>query len=74
MCVCVSVCVNALSFVLLRNFHLHLTPQQGLFSDDFVAYHVDRHGNMTLYKVDKNRFYSGHALGEFLITLPVWLI
>ena len=47
-----------------RNFHLHLTPHQGLFADNFVAYHVDRHGNMTLYEVDKNRFYSGHVLGE----------
>ena len=56
-----------------------MTPQQGLFSDDFVAYHVDRHGNMTLYEVDKNHFYSGHVLGEILITLVLgsfdwWLL
>ena len=46
-----------------------MTPYQGLFSDDFVAYHVDCHGNMTLYEVDKNRFYSGHVLGEFCLAL-----
>jgi len=47
-----------------RDFRLHLSPHKELFASDFVAYHVDRHGNKILHKVDKNRFYYGHVLGE----------
>ncbi|XP_065897952.1 ADAM 17-like protease isoform X2 [Dysidea avara] len=47
-----------------RDFQLHLSPHQKLFASDFVAYHVDRHGNKRLHVVDKNRFYSGHVLGD----------
>ncbi|XP_065897950.1 ADAM 17-like protease isoform X2 [Dysidea avara] len=47
-----------------RDFQLRLSPHQKLFASDFVAYRVDRHGNKMLHEVDKNRFYSGHVLGD----------
>ncbi|KAK3755747.1 hypothetical protein QZH41_019973, partial [Actinostola sp. cb2023] len=47
-----------------RNFLLHLSPNEGLFSENFKAYSIESEGKEEDIFVDKLSFYKGYVEGE----------
>ncbi|XP_068582425.1 disintegrin and metalloproteinase domain-containing protein 17a isoform X2 [Cebidichthys violaceus] len=47
-----------------RHFKLYLTTNTGLFTDNFKAVFVDRHGSEENYNVNLQNFFTGHVVGE----------
>lgn len=47
-----------------RHFKLYLTTNTGLFTDNFKAVFVDKHGRETNYDVQLQNYFTGHVVGE----------
>ncbi|XP_062296982.1 disintegrin and metalloproteinase domain-containing protein 17a isoform X2 [Scomber scombrus] len=47
-----------------RNFKLYLTTNTDLFTEDFRAVFVDKHGNEEKFDVPLQNFFTGHVVGE----------
>lgn len=47
-----------------RHFKLYLTTNTGLFTDNFRAVFVDKHGRETNYDVQLQNYFTGHVVGE----------
>ncbi|XP_028251263.1 disintegrin and metalloproteinase domain-containing protein 17a isoform X1 [Parambassis ranga] len=47
-----------------RNFKLYLTTNTGLFTDNFKAVFVDKHGKEENYNVQLQNYFTGHVVGE----------
>uniref|UniRef100_A0A7N6ARQ3 ADAM metallopeptidase domain 17a n=1 Tax=Anabas testudineus TaxID=64144 RepID=A0A7N6ARQ3_ANATE len=47
-----------------RNFKLYLTTNTDLFSDNFKAVFVDKHGTEENYDVQLQNYFTGHVVGE----------
>ncbi|XP_075964560.1 disintegrin and metalloproteinase domain-containing protein 17a [Anarhichas minor] len=47
-----------------RNFKLYLTTNTGLFTDNFKAVFVDKHGSEENYNVNLQNYFTGHVVGE----------
>ncbi|XP_053192332.1 disintegrin and metalloproteinase domain-containing protein 17a [Scomber japonicus] len=49
---------------LQRNFKLYLTTNTDLFTEDFRAVFVDKHGNEEKFDVPLQNYFTGHVVGE----------
>ncbi|XP_073339190.1 disintegrin and metalloproteinase domain-containing protein 17a [Pagrus major] len=49
---------------LQRHFKLYLTTNTGLFTDNFKAVFVDKHGKEKNYDVQLQTYFTGHVIGE----------
>uniref|UniRef100_A0A3Q4BB76 Uncharacterized protein n=1 Tax=Mola mola TaxID=94237 RepID=A0A3Q4BB76_MOLML len=49
---------------LRRHFKLYLTTNTGLFTDNFKAVFVDKHGKEQNYDVQLQNYFTGHVVGE----------
>nr|XP_046267975.1 disintegrin and metalloproteinase domain-containing protein 17a [Scatophagus argus] len=49
---------------LQRHFKLYLTTNTGLFTDNFKAVFVDKHGKEEHYDVQLQNYFTGHVVGE----------
>ncbi|XP_068436326.1 disintegrin and metalloproteinase domain-containing protein 17a isoform X2 [Clinocottus analis] len=47
-----------------RLFKLYLTTNTGLFTDNFKAVFVDKHGREENYNVNLQNYFTGHVVGE----------
>ncbi|TDG98885.1 hypothetical protein EPR50_G00204980 [Perca flavescens] len=47
-----------------RNFKLYLTTNTDLFTDNFKAVFVDKHGSEENYDVHLQNYFTGHVVGE----------
>uniref|UniRef100_A0A673C6G9 Disintegrin and metalloproteinase domain-containing protein 17 n=1 Tax=Sphaeramia orbicularis TaxID=375764 RepID=A0A673C6G9_9TELE len=47
-----------------RNFKLYLTTNTDLFTDNFKAVFVDKHGREKNYDVQLQNYFNGHVVGE----------
>ncbi|GAA6213513.1 disintegrin and metalloproteinase domain-containing protein 17 isoform X2 [Lates japonicus] len=47
-----------------RNFKLYLTTNTGLFTDNFKAVFIDKHGKEENYDVQLQNYFTGHVVGE----------
>ncbi|KAE8289950.1 Disintegrin and metalloproteinase domain-containing protein 17 [Larimichthys crocea] len=47
-----------------RQFKLYLTTNTGLFTDNFKAVFVDKHGKEKNYDVQLQNYFTGHVVGE----------
>nr|XP_020496356.1 disintegrin and metalloproteinase domain-containing protein 17 isoform X1 [Labrus bergylta] len=47
-----------------RHFKLYLTTNTGLFTDNFKAVFVDKHGKEENYDVHLQNYFTGHVVGE----------
>lgn len=47
-----------------RYFKLYLTTNTGLFTDNFKAVFVDKHGKEENYNVQLQNYFTGHVVGE----------
>ncbi|XP_041810054.1 disintegrin and metalloproteinase domain-containing protein 17a [Chelmon rostratus] len=47
-----------------RHFKLYLTTNTGLFTDNFKAVFVDKHGGEKNYDVQLQNYFTGHVVGE----------
>lgn len=59
MCVCEFLFLSD-----FRHFKLYLTTNTGLFSDNFKAVFVDKHGKEKNYDIQLQNYFSGHVVGE----------
>lgn len=51
-------------FFIFRQFKLYLTTNTGLFTDNFKAVFVDKHGREKNYNVQLQNYFTGHVVGE----------
>lgn len=47
-----------------RHFKLYLTTNTGLFTDNFKAVFVDKHGREENYDVQLQNYFTGHVVGK----------
>lgn len=47
-----------------RHFKLYLTTNTDLFTDNFQAVFVDKHGMKENYDVHLQNYFTGHVVGE----------
>lgn len=52
-----------------RHFKLYLTTNTDLFSDNFKAVFVDKHGKEKNYDVQLQNYFTGHVVGEWMTAL-----
>lgn len=50
-----------------RNFKLYLTTNTDLFTDNFKAVFVDKHGKEKNFDVQLQNYFTGHVVGEWTI-------
>lgn len=55
------------NFLDFRNFKLYLTTNTDLFTEDFRAVFVDKHGNEESFDVPLQNFFTGHVVGEWMV-------